>query len=62
MPGVGAQGGYAADVVRAGLSPSGRGLLINVSRGIAGSSDPAKAARQLVQEIDQAREAMLAAR
>ena len=62
VPGVGAQGGYAADVVRAGLSPTGRGVLINVSRGIAGSSDPAQAARKLVAEMEQAREAMLAAR
>lgn len=61
VPGVGAQGGYAADVVRAGLSPDGGGLLINVSRGIAGSHDPAGAARRLVEEIEQAREAALAA-
>jgi orotidine-5'-phosphate decarboxylase len=62
VPGVGAQGGYAADVVRAGLSPEGRGLLINVSRGIAASSDPEAAARKLAEEIEEAREAMLAAR
>ena len=62
VPGVGAQGGYAADVVRAGLSPAGGGLLINVSRGIAGSGNPAAAARKLAEEIKQAREATLAAR
>jgi len=62
VPGVGAQGGHAGDVVRAGLSPRGKGLLINVSRGIAGNSDPAGAARQLSEEMKQAMEAMLAAR
>jgi len=61
VPGVGAQGGSAADVVRAGLSARGGGLLINVSRGIAASHDPAAAARQLVEETARAREATLAA-
>lgn len=61
VPGVGAQGGHAADVVHAGLSARGGHLLVNVSRGIAASSDPRRAARQLMQEMAQAREAVLAA-
>ena len=39
----------------------GGGLLINVSRGIAGSGDPARAAQMLTEEIGRAREATLAA-
>ena len=44
VPGVGAQGGEAAAVVRAGLSPDGSGLIINSSRGILFSGDPERAA------------------
>jgi orotidine-5'-phosphate decarboxylase len=51
VPGVGAQGGDAATVVANGLDTRGRGLLINSSRGIIFSDDPAVAARSLRDEI-----------
>ncbi len=60
VPGVGAQGGEAAAVVRAGLSPDGSGLIINSSRGILFSGDPERAARELRDETAGAREATLA--
>ena len=62
VPGVGAQGGEAAAVVRAGLASDGAGLIINSSRGILFSEDPARAARELRDEIAGAREAQLVAR
>lgn len=57
VPGVGAQGGDANAVVDAGMDANGRGLLINSSRGILFSEDPAAAARSLRDEINRAREA-----
>ncbi len=62
VPGVGAQGGEAAAVVRAGLGSEGAGLMINSSRAILFSADPARAARTLRDEIAEAREKTLAAR
>jgi len=62
VPGVGAQGGDVAAVVRAGLDAQGKGLLINSSRGILFSDDPAAAARALRDEINAARKAAHAAR
>ena len=56
VPGVGAQGGDAASVVAAGLDAKGKGLLISSSRGILFAADPAKAARELRDEINAARE------
>ncbi len=47
VPGVGAQGGDVAQTVRAGLNTSGQGLIINSSRGIIFSADPAAEARAL---------------
>ena len=61
VPGVGAQGGDVAAVVAAGLDARGSGLLIASSRGIIFSDDPAKAARELRDEINAAREAVHAA-
>jgi orotidine-5'-phosphate decarboxylase len=58
VPGVGAQGGDAAAVVAAGLDAEGRGLMINSSRGIIFSDDPALAARTLRDEINTARKAI----
>jgi orotidine-5'-phosphate decarboxylase len=58
VPGVGAQGGDAAAVVAAGLDAEGRGLMINSSRGIIFSDDPAVAARTLRDEINAARKAI----
>jgi orotidine-5'-phosphate decarboxylase len=62
VPGVGAQGGDVAAVVSAGLDARGKGILINSSRGILFSADPAAAARDLRDEINTAREAAHAAR
>jgi orotidine-5'-phosphate decarboxylase len=61
VPGVGAQGGDVAAVVGAGLDAEGRGLMINSSRGIIFSDDPAAAARNLRDEINAARKAIHAA-
>jgi orotidine-5'-phosphate decarboxylase len=57
VPGVGAQGGDVVAVVAAGLDAKGKGLLISSSRGILFAEGPAKAARDLRDEIDAAREA-----
>jgi orotidine-5'-phosphate decarboxylase len=54
VPGIGAQGGDVAAVVRAGLDRRGRGLLINASRSILGAPDPATAARSLRDAIREA--------
>jgi uridine monophosphate synthetase len=51
VPGVGAQGGDLEAALHAGLRVDGKGLLINVSRGIARSKNPAKAAAQLRDEM-----------
>jgi uridine monophosphate synthetase len=51
VPGVGTQGGNLETALRSGLRADGKGMLINVSRGIARSSDPAKAAAQMRDEI-----------
>lgn len=45
VPGIGAQGGDIAAVMRSGLNDSGRGLLINSSRSILFADDPTAAAR-----------------
>lgn len=51
-PGVGAQGGDLETALRAGLRPDGLGMLVTVSRGIAGAEDPAQAAKDLVEQIN----------
>ncbi len=61
VPGVGAQGGNVAAVVSAGLDARGKGLLINSSRGILFSEEPAAAARDLRDEINAERKAPHAA-
>jgi uridine monophosphate synthetase len=52
VPGVGAQGGDLLASLEAGLRPDGLGLLINVSRQIAKSSDPREEARKVRDEIN----------
>jgi orotidine 5'-phosphate decarboxylase subfamily 2 len=47
VPGVGTQGGDLETALRAGLRVDGKGLLINVSRGISRSKDPASAAAEI---------------
>jgi uridine monophosphate synthetase len=51
VPGVGTQGGDLETALRSGLRADGKGILINVSRGIARSDNPAKAAAQMRDEI-----------
>ena len=62
LPGVGAQGGDLEATVRAGLDGTGAGLLLPVSRGITGASDPAAAAAGLRQRIDTVRGAVTGTR
>ena len=54
-PGIGAQGGVIEEAVKAGIRRDGRGLLLNVSRGIARADSPADAARTIRDEINSAR-------
>ena len=58
VPGVGAQGGDVATVVRAGLDARGAGLMISSSRAILFAEDPRAAARALHAEIEAARAAV----
>jgi uridine monophosphate synthetase len=51
IPGVGAQGGNLESILECGLWSDRKGLLINVSRSIARSDDPKKAAIALRDEI-----------
>ncbi|HEY2979750.1 MAG TPA: orotidine-5'-phosphate decarboxylase [Anaerolineales bacterium] len=51
VPGVGTQGGDLESALKAGLRKDGKGLLINVSRGIARAADPAQAAAELRDQI-----------
>ena len=55
-PGVGTQGGDAAQVSLAGLRSDGSGLLVSVSRAISGASDIARAASDLRDSINTAKE------
>ncbi|MEO0561089.1 MAG: orotidine-5'-phosphate decarboxylase [Chloroflexota bacterium] len=50
VPGVGAQGGRAADVLTA-ANANGRGLIVNSSRGIIFADDPGATARVLAAEL-----------
>jgi orotidine-5'-phosphate decarboxylase len=61
VPGIGAQGGDVRAVVAAGLDTDGKGLMINSSRGIIFSGNPALAARTLRDEINVARKVVHAA-
>ncbi len=47
VPGVGAQSGDLESALQAGLRADGKGLLVNVSRGISRAANPAKAAADL---------------
>ena len=51
VPGIGAQGGSVAEVMKAGLNSEGLGLIINSSRGIIFSENPKEEARKLCKEI-----------
>ena len=51
VPGVGAQGGDLETALRSGLRADGKGLLVNVSRGISRAENPASAATELRDEM-----------
>ncbi len=55
VPGIGAQGGNIQQTVQAGLDANGRGIIINSSRGIIFSEDPARSARELRDAINEHR-------
>ena len=61
-PGVGAQGGDLDAACRAGLNEAGTGMLIPVSRGISRAEEKAKAAQELKEGINTARQAVIAAK
>jgi len=50
-PGIGSQGGDLEAALKAGLRADGRGLLVNVSRGISRAKDPKQAAAELRDKI-----------
>lgn len=54
-PGVGAQGGHLEETLAAGLRPDGMGVLVSVSRTIAGADDPAATAAALADRTRAAR-------
>ena len=47
VPGIGAQGGDLETALAAGLRSDGKGVLVNVSRAIAGADDPGRAAAEM---------------
>jgi orotidine-5'-phosphate decarboxylase len=55
VPGIGAQGGDLASVMNAGLNSENNGLIINSSRDIIFSDDPAQSAQTLRDSINQFR-------
>ena len=60
-PGVGAQGGDLAIALQSGLRDDGYGLLIPVSRSIAGAEDPRREAQRLRDQINEIRSSVLGA-
>ncbi len=54
-PGVGAQGGDMEAALKAGLRKDGLGMLMPVSRGISRAADPARAAAELRDQIQEIR-------
>jgi orotidine-5'-phosphate decarboxylase len=52
VPGIGAQGGDIEATIRAGLNASGKGLIVNTSRGIIFAGSPAEAARSFRDDIN----------
>ncbi len=56
VPGIGAQGGDLAATLAAGLRSDGKGLIINVSRGVALAENHGQAAREIRDEIERLRD------
>lgn len=54
IPGIGAQGG-SMEAVRAGATPDGMGVVVNVSRGIAAEADPAARAAEYREALNRHR-------
>lgn len=52
VPGIGAQGGEAKNIVEKGINKEGLGLIINSSRGIIFSDNPKEEAKKLRDEIN----------
>ena len=57
-PGVGAQGGDLAAAAKAGLNDAGTAMLIPVSRGVSRAADPAAAAKELCEKINEVRSSL----
>jgi len=57
LPGIGAQGGDLRAALVAGLNAGGRGVIVNVSRGVIFADDPRTAAMDLRQRINRVRSA-----
>lgn len=55
VPGIGKQGGSVEEAVRAGVNASGKGMIINSSRGIIFAEDPGAEAKELKENINQFR-------
>jgi len=55
-PGIGAQGGNAADAIAAGSRTDGFGMLVVVSRGVSEAADPGTAARDFRDQLNRARQ------
>ena len=55
IPGIGTQGGEVEQVVKAGLNEDDAGMIISASRSVIFSADPAEAARNLRDSINQYR-------
>jgi uridine monophosphate synthetase len=60
LPGVGAQGGDLAGALAAGLREDGLGVVVNSSRGIIYAPDPRQAALDLREQINNARDGLVA--
>ncbi len=58
-PGIGAQGGTIKEALECGLSKDGKGILLNVSRGISMAASPKKAAKDFQDQINKERDIIL---
>ena len=59
VPGIGAQGGDLAATLQAGLRADGSGVLINASRSIWQAADAGAAAKELMEQINEHRTALV---
>jgi uridine monophosphate synthetase len=61
-PGVGAQGGNLEEACKAGMNEQGSAMLIPVSRGISQAENPASAAKEFCEKINEVRNNLLKTR